>query len=87
MLFVQEVNIYVTGGFLGLYILFVIIVVWQSSSSNKDTEEDELDQLKAQQAIDFTDMIHQKRDEAASQYSQRKKSIKSKDQGEENSAL
>ena len=74
MLYIQEVNIYVTGGFLGLYILFVIIVVCQSSS-NSSSPEDEKDRDEAQKAIDFTDMIHQKREEGATQYSQRKKSM------------
>lgn len=59
MLVFEEINFYVSGGFICLYFIFVIVVVIQAKTHlDGDTNEELLDHVDAKAALDFTEMIH-----------------------------
>lgn len=66
IIFIGKITIVITIGFLALYMIFVVTVVVQSKMKGSNEEEDQQDRQDAQKALDFTEMIHQKRDAAAS---------------------
>ena len=66
IIFIGKITIFVCGGFLVLYAIFVVTVVVQSKMKGGDEEEDQQDQADAKKALEFTEFVHQKRDAAAS---------------------
>lgn len=76
MLVFKELNLPIACGFLGIYVIFVIVVVIQSKLYNKSVEEGEADDddvaiaETTARANDFIDMINTKREVAGSAYKQ-----------------